>query len=165
MSGSVGSWRAEALEKLWGAEVFDTYGIHECGSIACDCAHKSGMHIFEDAYLVEILEPNTLAPKRAGERGALHVTTLFRHLAPVIRYNVNDVSSIAPGVCACGSTHRQLEKIYGRSDNMVKLRGVNVFPEAVCGLVGSAPLEPPMAAAAAAASLGASSELKSCSRP
>ena len=129
----------EALEALWGAEVFDTYGIHECGSIACDCAHKSGMHIFEDAYLVEILDPDTRAPKELGEHGTLHVTTLFRHLAPVIRYNVNDVSSIAAGTCICGSTHRRLENIYGRSDSMVKLRGVNIFPEAIGGLVSANP--------------------------
>ena len=124
-----------ALEELWGAQAYDTYGTNECGSLAAECAEKSGMHIFEDAFVLEVVDPETLAPRAAGERGVVLQTTLFKHLAPLIRFNSNDVSAFAPGECACGSTHRRIEKIYGRADNMVKLRGVNLFPEAVGALV------------------------------
>jgi phenylacetate-CoA ligase len=121
----------EALEELWGAAVYDCYGVHECGAVAADCSYRTGMHIFEDAFLLEIVDPDTQAPKADGERGTIFLTSLFRRLAPVIRYNVNDVSAFASGDCPCGATHRRLERVYGRSDNMVKLRGVNLFPEVI----------------------------------
>ncbi len=123
------------LEEMWGAPVYDCYGVHECGALAADCEYRTGMHIFEDAFLVEVVDAATGVAKLEGERGTLFLTTLFRHLAPVIRYNVNDVSAFSRGGCACGGTHRRLERIYGRSDHMVKLRGVNVFPEAVGAVV------------------------------
>jgi phenylacetate-CoA ligase len=128
-----------ALEELWGAPVYDMYGTNESGMIACDCAQRQGMHICEDTYFIEIVDPETSRPKPVGERGNIYITCLFKHAAPVIRFNVNDVSAIAPGGCACGGTHRRLERIYGRADNMVKLRGVNVFPEAVGALVAEDP--------------------------
>lgn len=120
-----------ALEALWGAHAYDTYGTNECGSLAAECMHKNGMHIFEDAFFLEVVDPETLAPRPAGERGVVLQTTLFKQLAPLIRFNSNDVSAFAPGECPCGSGHRRIERIYGRADNMVKLRGVNVFPEAI----------------------------------
>lgn len=125
----------EALEALWGASVFDTYGSNECGTMACECRHKTGLHLFEDAFVMEINDPETLAPKPPGEEGTIFITTLFKHAAPMIRYNMNDVSSWATGTCACGTHQRSLGKIAGRSDNMVKLRGVNVFPEAIGAIV------------------------------
>ena len=129
----------EMLEEQWGAPVYDCYGVHECGALAVDCEHRTGMHVFEDAFVVEVVDPQTGLPRPEGERGTLFLTTLFRHLAPVIRYNVNDVSAFARGACACGGTHRRLERIYGRTDHMVKLRGVNVFPEAVGEIVARNP--------------------------
>jgi phenylacetate-CoA ligase len=123
------------LEELWGAQAYDTYGTNECGSLAAECGEKSGMHVFEDAFFLEVVDPGTLQPRAPRERGVILQTTLFKHLAPLIRFNSNDVSAFAPGECACGGTHRRLERIYGRADNMVKLRGVNVFPEAVGALV------------------------------
>jgi phenylacetate-CoA ligase len=124
-----------SLESLWGADVFDTYGCNECGTIAAECSHKSGMHVFEDAFILEVNDPDTLAPKAPGEKGVVFITTLFKHAAPMIRYNMNDVTSLADGTCACGSTLPRITKIFGRSDNMLKLRGVNVFPEAIGELV------------------------------
>lgn len=103
--------------------------------VSSDCIYRDGMHIHEDCVLVELLDPKTKAPVAEGERGTLHVTTLFRHGAPSIRYNINDVSSLVPGACRCGSTLKRLSKIFGRSDNMIKLRGVNIFPEAIGALV------------------------------
>jgi phenylacetate-CoA ligase len=122
--------RAE-LEALWDAPCHDMYGTNESGSVASECTHRSGMHIQEDAVILEIADPETGRVLGESERGTVYITTLYRWGAPQIRFNVNDISAIAPGACACGSTLRRLEKIFGRNDNMVKLRGVNVFPEAI----------------------------------
>ncbi len=123
--------RRDALEDLWGAPVYDCYGLHEVGTVAADCEHRSGMHVFEDAYLLELTDPDSGEPAPPTGRGSIVVTTLFRHLAPAIRYDTRDVSALVPGACACGGTHRRLERIFGRADHMVKLRGMNVFPEAI----------------------------------
>ncbi len=123
------------LEELWGAPVYDMYGTNESGMMACDCPVRDGMHICEDTYHLEIVDADSFKPVPAGERGNILITCLFKHAAPVIRFNVNDVSAFASGGCACGGTHRRLQKIFGRSDNMVKLRGVNVFPEAIGALI------------------------------
>lgn len=123
------------VESMWGAPCSDSYGTHEIGMVASDCVHRDGMHIHEDTVLLELLDPETREPVAVGERGVVHATTLFRYGAPFIRYNVNDVSAEVPGGCACGSTLRRLSRIFGRSDNMIKLRGVNLFPEAVGAIV------------------------------
>jgi phenylacetate-CoA ligase len=96
-------------------------------------------HINEDHFLVEIVDPETNRAVPAGERGNVYITCLFKYAAPVIRFNVNDVSAISLGECRCGGTHRRLAKIFGRADNMVKLRGVNLFPEAVGALIAGNP--------------------------
>jgi len=128
------------LEDLWGAPVYDTYGTNEFGSIASDCAQRSGMHVFEDAFIAEINDAATMRAVEPGERGVLYVTSLFKHAAPMIRFNTNDVSSWVTGpACACGGTHRRISKIFGRSDNMVKLRGTNVFPEAIGAVIAEHP--------------------------
>lgn len=123
------------IEDLWGAPCSDSYGTHEVGMVASDCVHRNGMHIHEDTVILELLDPQTRQPVAEGERGVIHATTLFRYGAPFIRYNINDVSALMPGTCECGSTLRRLAKIFGRSDNMIKLRGVNIFPEAIGALV------------------------------
>jgi phenylacetate-CoA ligase len=99
--------------------------------MAAECTHRSGMHIQEDAVILEIADPESGAILPEGEKGTVYITTLYRWGAPQIRFNVNDISAIMPGACPCGSTLKRLEKIFGRNDNMVKLRGVNVFPEAI----------------------------------
>jgi phenylacetate-CoA ligase len=123
------------IEEQWGTDVYDNYGTNEIGTLCCDCRHKSGMHVFEDAFLAEVADPLTLETMPDGEKGVLVVTTLFKHAAPMIRFNTNDVMSFVPGACPCGSTQRRLSKVFGRADNMVKFRGVNIFPEAVGALV------------------------------
>lgn len=125
----------ESLEAIWNANVFDTYGSNECGTMACECHHKNGMHLFEDAFVMEINDAETLAPKAPGEQGTIFITSLFKHVAPMIRYNTNDVSAWSAEKCACGTYQKSITKIFGRSDNMVKLRGVNVFPEAIGALI------------------------------
>jgi phenylacetate-CoA ligase len=125
------------IEELWGADVFDNYGTNELGTVCCDCSFKSGMHVFEDSFITEIGDPESALPDGTqGKKGALIVTALFKHAAPMIRFNTNDVLSFVPGDCPCGSTHRRLSKVFGRADNMVKVRGVNVFPEAVGACIG-----------------------------
>ena len=128
-----------SLEALWGAHAYDTYGTNECGTLAADCEHRTGMHIFEDAFVLEVVDLETMRPKAPGEQGVLIQTTLFKHLAPLVRFNSNDVSAFAAGECPCGSAHARIEAIYGRADNMVKLRGTNVFPEAIGALVSENP--------------------------
>ncbi len=122
--------RAE-IEELWGAPCFDSYGTNEAGIMAAECVHKTGMHINEDAVLLEVadLESGKMLP--VGEKGTLYITTLYRWGAPQIRFNVNDISRLLPAGCACGSTLLNLDRIQGRSDNMVKVRGANVFAEAI----------------------------------
>ncbi|MBI3374361.1 MAG: phenylacetate--CoA ligase family protein [Betaproteobacteria bacterium] len=119
------------IEELWGAPCYDSYGTNESGMMAADCEHKTGMHINEDAVILEIADPGTGKLVPDGEKGTVYITTLYRYGAPQIRFNVNDISALLPAGCPCGSTLKKLDKIYGRNDNMVKLRGANVFPEAV----------------------------------
>ena len=99
--------------------------------MAAECLHKTGMHINADAVLLEVadLESGEMLP--VGEKGTLYITTLYRWGAPQIRFNVNDISRLLPAGCACGSTLLNLDRIQGRSDNMVKVRGTNVFAEAI----------------------------------
>ncbi len=123
------------LEDLWGAPAFDMYGTHESGMLAAECRHQSGMHVMEDAFILEIADPETGRLLPDGEKGTVYITTLYKYGAPQIRFNVNDISAFHTSECPCGSTMRRLVRIFGRNDNMVKLRGVNVFPEAVGAVV------------------------------
>lgn len=127
----LGMEERKGIEDLWGAPCHDMYGTHESGMLAAECMARSGMHVQEDAFILEIAHPETGELLADGEKGTVYITTLYKYGAPQIRFNVNDISAFAPGDCACGSTMRRLQRIFGRNDNMVKLRGVNVFPEAV----------------------------------
>jgi phenylacetate-CoA ligase len=133
MLGShIGLEDRKTIEQLWGAPCYDSYGTHENGTIATECKQQNGMHINDDAFVLEIVDPETGKLQSDGERGTTYITTLFRHSAPQIRFNINDISSVMTGgECPCGCTFRRLTKIYGRNDNMVKVRGVNVFTEAI----------------------------------
>jgi phenylacetate-CoA ligase len=89
------------------------------------------MHAMEDAFILEIADPETGRIVPDGEKGTVYITTLYKYGAPQIRFNVNDISAWHTSPCPCGNTQRRLQAIFGRNDNMVKLRGVNVFPEAI----------------------------------
>jgi len=127
----LGSEDRKPLEDLWGAPAFDMYGTHESGMLAAECRHQSGLHVMEDAFFLEIADPETGRIVPDGEKGTIYITTLYKHGAPQIRFNVNDISAWHTSDCPCGNTQRRLRAIFGRNDNMVKLRGVNVFPEAI----------------------------------
>lgn len=135
LGSHIGAEDRKRIEELWGAPCSDSYGTHEAGMMATDCIYQNGMHIHEDAILIEIIDPDSGQPVPDGEKGNVYITSLYKYGAPLIRYNISDVAAIMPGICQCGSTLRRLEKIFGRSDNMIKLRGVNVFPEAIGELV------------------------------
>ena len=127
------------IEELWNAPCHDAYGTHESGMMAAECSERAGMHIQEDAVILEIADPQTGKVLPDGERGSVYITTLYRWGAPQIRFNINDISRIVPDACPCGGTLKRLDRIFGRNDTMVKLRGVNVFPEAVGAVVVADP--------------------------
>ncbi|MFZ9298102.1 MAG: phenylacetate--CoA ligase family protein [Hylemonella sp.] len=127
----LGPEQREPLEELWGAKAFDMYGTHESGMLAAECTHQTGMHVMEDAFHLEIADPDSGALVNEGERGTVYITTLYKYGAPQIRFNVNDISAWHTSDCPCGNCMRRLQAIFGRNDNMIKLRGVNVFPEAI----------------------------------
>jgi len=121
------------LEGFLGASVFNSYGLSEMNGpgVAFECVEKNGMHLWEDHYILEIVDPKTLEPVAEGERGEIVMTTLTREAMPIIRYRVRDLTSILPGDCPCGRTHRRIDRITGRSDDMLIIKGVNVFPSQI----------------------------------
>ena len=121
----------DALEELWGAKVMQQYGTNESGMMSAECPFQHGFHIFEDAYLLEMADPETHKPVPHGEKGNTLITCLYKHAAPVIRFDSNDVSAFSTDACPCGGTHKRMQGIFGRADNMIRLRGINVFPEAI----------------------------------
>ena len=120
----------ELLQETWGPRVYDQYGFHEVGTVAVECPAGEGLHIFEDAFVVEIVDVETGAVLPDGEPGAICLTEIYKTGSPQFRYNIMDLSvRYPPGTCSCGSSLRRMGSFAGRGDNMVKLRGVNVWPE------------------------------------
>jgi phenylacetate-CoA ligase len=118
------------IEEYYGFKAYNSYGLSEMNGpgVSFECTHQNGMHIWEDHYLVEIIDPKTLKPVSDGEEGELVMTTLLREGMPIIRYRTKDLTRIIPGMCACGRTHRRIERIKGRTDDMMIIKGVNIFP-------------------------------------
>ena len=113
---------------------WNNYGMAECGGpgISGECAYRNGMHIQEDQYIFEVVNPDTLEPLPDGERGELVVTPLCREAFPVLRYRTRDIGYIYnDGFCPCGRTTRRMSRIMGRTDDMLIIRGVNVFPSQI----------------------------------
>lgn len=119
------------IENAWGVKSYNNYGSVETGAPAWECEHQHGMHFNEDAYLFEIVDPETLELLPDGEEGAVVVTSLFKEAAPVIRYMIGDIASIWPEPCACGHLFRRLSPIRGRIDDMLKIQGAAVYPTAI----------------------------------
>jgi phenylacetate-CoA ligase len=95
--------------------------------VAFECLYKTGLHLWEDAYILEVIDPRTLQPLRRGETGEIVMTTLQRQATPLLRYRTRDLSHLVGGHCPCGRSHRRLARIKGRSDDMLIVNGVNVF--------------------------------------
>ncbi|MDR2305171.1 MAG: phenylacetate--CoA ligase [Treponema sp.] len=121
------------IEKLLNIDVYNSYGLSEMNGpgVAFECQCKSGLHIWEDGYIAEIINPETLEPVQEGETGELVLTILCREATPILRYRTRDLTGFVPGPCACGRTHRRLRRITGRSDDMLIINGVNVFPSQI----------------------------------
>ena len=118
------------IERMLGVKAYNCFGMTEMNGpgVAFECLEQNGMHIWEDCYLVEIINPETLQPVPDGEIGELVLTTLDRNMMPLIRYRTRDLTRIIPGECPCGRTHRRIDRIKGRSDDMFIIKGVNIFP-------------------------------------
>jgi phenylacetate-CoA ligase len=128
------------LESLWGCKVFDNYGTNESGAAAFECEAQDGLHFMEDALYIEILDTETNQPVADGETGNLVVTSFARDMMPSIRLNLRDLGRIkSRQTCACGSNFRRMDHFLGRSDSMVRIKGVNVYPMACLPAVRSDP--------------------------
>ncbi|MGD0884846.1 MAG: phenylacetate--CoA ligase [Thermodesulfovibrionales bacterium] len=124
----------EEIEKKLGIKALDIYGLSEVmgPGVASECIEgKRGLHVFEDHFIPEIIDPETGEDVPAGESGELVFTTITKEAFPVVRYRTRDISRLIPEPCACGRTFNRMQRITGRSDDMLIIRGVNVFPSQV----------------------------------
>lgn len=124
--------RLQIEEKL-NINAFDIYGLSEImgPGVACDCQYHKGLHVYEDHFLPEIISPETLEPVGENETGELVFTTLTKEGLPLIRYRTKDLTSISYDKCECGRTLARISRFKGRSDDMLIIRGVNVFPSQI----------------------------------
>ncbi len=131
----------QRIQEMFGVKAFNSFGLSEMNGpgVAFECEYQTGLHIWEDAFLVEIVHPDTLQPVPEGEYGELVMTTLDREANPLIRYRTRDITRFIPGECPCGRTHRRIDRITGRTDDMFILRGCNIFPMQVEGVLMKIP--------------------------
>lgn len=129
------------IEELLEVKAYNSYGLSEMNGpgVAFECRLQNGMHLWEDAFLAEIIDPKTGAPLPEGELGELVLTSLNREGMPVIRYRTRDLTRIIPGVCGCGRVHLRIDRIMGRADDMFILKGVNIYPMQVEQILMSMP--------------------------
>jgi phenylacetate-CoA ligase len=121
------------IESLLGIEAFDIYGLTELygPGVGIECSTHEGMHYWSDYYVLEIVDPETGDPLPPGEEGEVVATTLRKEGMPLIRYRTRDLSHLYPGQCSCGNPYPRLAALKGRTDDMVKVKGVAVFPSQV----------------------------------
>jgi phenylacetate-CoA ligase len=124
--------RKEIEEKLK-ITATDNYGLSEVmgPGVAGECLEKNGLHINEDYFFFEIIDPHTLEPVKEGERGELVITTLTKEAFPVLRFRTGDLTRFLPGECHCGRTFRRIDRILGRTDDMIIIRGTKIFPSQI----------------------------------
>jgi phenylacetate-CoA ligase len=118
------------IEEAYGLQAYNCYGLSEmCGpGVAFECPAKNGLHVWEDSFLMEVLDPSSLEPVGEGEVGELVFTSLNREGMPLLRYRTRDLASVYEGACECGRTHHRISRIKGRTDDMFIVKGVNIFP-------------------------------------
>jgi phenylacetate-CoA ligase len=135
----------QKIQSLLGLFATDNYGLSEIigPGVSGECIYQKGMHVQEDHFLFEIVDRDTLQPVKDGESGEVVITTLTKEGIPVIRYRTRDITRVIPESCPCGRTTRRMEKVTGRTDDMLIIRGVNIFPsqveEVLMRLQGTAP--------------------------
>jgi phenylacetate-CoA ligase len=127
----------DEIEERMGIKAMEAFGLTELGGpgVAYDCEEQNGLHINEDYYLAEIVDPATMEPLPLGEKGELIFTSLQRRAMPMIRYRTKDITSLTREKCACGRTFMKMNKVYGRTDDMLIISGVNVFPSQIESLL------------------------------
>ncbi|MDR2574620.1 MAG: phenylacetate--CoA ligase [Desulfovibrio sp.] len=118
------------IEEIFGIKAYNSYGLSEMNGpgVGFECPEQHGLHIWEDAYIAEIVEPETGVPVPEGEVGELVMTSLCREGMPILRYRTRDLTRFLPGECPCGRAHRRIDRILGRADDMFIIKGVNVYP-------------------------------------
>jgi phenylacetate-CoA ligase len=134
------------IEARLGIKAVDIYGLSEImgPGVACEChVVQNGLHGWEDHFLFEIVDPDTMQPKPMGEAGELVITTLTKEALPMVRYRTRDITRLSDEPCACGRSHVRILRVTGRNDDMLIIRGVNVYPSQVeavlVGFPGVAP--------------------------
>ncbi|MDM8553010.1 phenylacetate--CoA ligase [Desulfobacterales bacterium HSG2] len=125
------------IEERMGIRAMEAYGLTELGGpgVAFDCEAQDGLHINEDYYLAEVVDPETLKPLPHGEKGELIFTSLQRRAMPMLRYRTKDITRLRRETCACGRTFVKMDKVLGRTDDMIIISGVNVFPSQIESLL------------------------------
>ncbi|MBQ9642119.1 MAG: phenylacetate--CoA ligase [Bacteroidaceae bacterium] len=120
----------QRIQQMLGVKAYNSFGMSEmCGpGVGFECPEQNGLHFWEDYYIVEIVDPETLEPVPDGEIGELVLTTLNREAMPLLRYRTRDLTRVLGRTCPCGRNHVRLDRMRGRSDDMIVLRGVNIFP-------------------------------------
>src|SRR6266567_802753 len=135
----------QEIEARLGLRAVDIYGLSEImgPGVACECEHRSGLHGWEDHFLFEVIDPESNAPVPEGHAGELVITTLTKEALPMLRYRTRDITRVTRTPCECGRTHLRILRITGRSDDMLIIRGVNVYPSQVeAVLIGAAHIAP-----------------------
>jgi phenylacetate-CoA ligase len=129
------------IEKLWHIDVYNSYGLSEMNGpgVAFECVHKSGMHVWEDVYYMEVIDPKTTERLEDGREGEVVFTNLVREATPLLRYRTRDVAAVLKGRCPCGRTHRRISRITGRTDDMLIINGVNVYPSQIEAVIMKVP--------------------------
>jgi phenylacetate-CoA ligase len=145
--GVIGSERwgekmRERIQKIFGIELYDIYGLTECygPGIGINCTEQTeGIHIFDDYVYIEILDPVTGKPVEEGQVGEITLTTLVKEGAPLFRFRTHDLAAFVPGKCKCGRSYPRITQILGRSDDMVKVKGNIIFPSTIEDVIRSVP--------------------------
>jgi phenylacetate-CoA ligase len=135
--GHLGTEDRAGVEAAWGgAKAYDWYGVGDTGTIAGEGPERDGLYVWEDAHYLELLDVDSGTPVAAGETGDMVVTCLYKDdVAPCIRFNTHDITHELTSANATGMVFKRIAGFKGRSDNMVKLRGINVFPHAIGALI------------------------------
>ena len=136
--------RSEIEERL-AIKALDIYGLSEImgPGVACECTAQAGLHGWEDHFLFEVLDPETQEPVPEGNAGELVITTLTKEALPMLRYRTRDITRVTTAPCECGRTHLRILRITGRSDDMLIIRGVNVYPSQIEAVLVGRPMIAP----------------------
>jgi phenylacetate-CoA ligase len=131
------------IEDVWDMQAYDMYGLSELWGpgVAAECIYKSGLHVWEDHFIVEVIDPKTGEPVELEEKGELVFTSLTKDAMPLIRYRTRDISRLLDqSTCDCGRTHKKIDRIQGRTDDMFIINGVNIWPTAIESILMANPL-------------------------